>query len=1098
MIEQKYIDMILDQVDIVNVIGDYIGESNLIRKGRRYWACCPFHSENTPSFCIDENKGTWHCFGKCQEGGNVIGFVMKHEGLPFPLAVKRLLKDYLNIDTQNVEVTMTADEEEKQKKKESMFAINEYLCRWFVERIHGSNPDEKAARDYSVNRWGKDYIEESGVGYAPDSWNILVDWAKSKALDLELMKEMGIIKDGEKTGQPYSVYRNRIMIPIRDKYSRIIGFTGRTMDEHDSRKYMNSSDCDIYHKQDSLFGIDVASRQARKEEKMYLVEGGPDVMKLHSIGILNTVACLGGNWTNGQMEMLKRLHAKLCFIPDSDNDKPEGERPGENYVMKNGAMAMNMGLIVSVKEIPNDTCKKMDPDSYITDKAVFAGMNEEEFVLWYARKKWDDDATTEDRLKLVNEICDLVVGIPDETTQESYITQLSALYSARHEWMTGYRAAKRRRIDSYSKSNKANGGIDMLHEYGFFEKRNRYYGVTKDGKEVLWSNFKMKPLFHIKDDQSPVRLFEINNDDDDDPSEMIELDMDVFTSSRGLRKKLLGVGNYTWLADDNALIQLQRYLAKVTESAVQIKQLGWNRKGFYCFCNGALEDDTWVPADKMGIIRLKCGKFYSPAVSKIYSDNTEKYVNERRFRHITYSNIKLHDYFQKVIDVFGDNGKIALCFYLATLYKDLIKPKARCFPLLNIYGIPNTGKTALAKLLTGFFLADPKEPANLETGSLPSMADEVSDVSNAIVHFDEFKNGIAIKRIEWLKDIWGGAGRQKMNMDKDKKREQARVDAGVVITGQEIPTADIALFTRLIFLGFTTDSHTIEQKHKFDSLMSIKDMGTTHITIEILKHRQKFEASFGNAWKKASTDMNFYLKDKFIIDRIETNWTIPLAALLALDGAIDPPFTYNEMLDICVNGVIKQNEMCKRMNDVADFWNIISSAQQKGIVVYGQDFIIKTKTEFKTNTKKDGYVWEIPKRILMIRKNIMMATYRQLGKQMDKHILPDSSMENYLQTSNEYIGNALNVERFKKFMPNGLCEQKPIYKDGVMTGQKTVWYQDRPMCFDYDAVSTKYGIILDSFVEEYESEPEKEHEDGKQLMIPYEDVDEDSNVTLPY
>ena len=95
----------------------------------------------------------------------MIGFVMKHEGLPFPLAVKRLLKDYLNIDTQNVEVTMTADEEEKQKKKESMFAINEYLCRWFVERIHGSKPDEKAARDCAVNRWGKDYIEESGVGY---------------------------------------------------------------------------------------------------------------------------------------------------------------------------------------------------------------------------------------------------------------------------------------------------------------------------------------------------------------------------------------------------------------------------------------------------------------------------------------------------------------------------------------------------------------------------------------------------------------------------------------------------------------------------------------------------------------------------------------------------------------------------------------------------------------------------------------------------------------------------------------------------------------------------------------------------------------------
>lgn len=1094
MIEQKYIDMILDRVDIEDVVSRYVN-GELKRRGTRLWACCPFHKEDTPSFCVQPAKNTWHCFGSCSEGGNVIGFIMKAENLPFPLAVKKLLKDELHIDIKESGMQSSPEEEAKQKKKETMFIYNDYLCRFFEEQINEKTPEAKAAKSYMLRRWDKDYCREMRIGYAPDSWDKLVTWASSHSLELDILEEMGVLRKSEKTGNLYSFFRNRLMIPIRDKYSHITGFTARTLDDKEDRKYMNSSESDIYRKDVSVFGIDTAAKKARQEEKLYLVEGGPDVMKLQSIGILNTVASLGGAWTDNQFEQLRRFNATLCFIPDSDIPK-RGEKIGAGFknVIKNGAKAMQLGFTVSVREIPNETGKKLDPDSYITDTAVFATLMEEEFLVWRAKQEWDNEATTEDRLKLINELCDLIVYINDETTQTAYLTKLINTYQHKAEWNMAFKAAKRRRLEVQSRKNRINGDIDMLRQFGFIEKHHCYYGTNKDGAEIQWSNFTLKPLFHIKDDIRPVRLFEVNNDDPDDKAEIIELDMEVFTSAKNLRKKLLGIGNYTWLANEEALIQLQRYLAKVTETAVEIKQLGWQKQGFYCFCNGAQEDGQWFPVDKMGIVRLKAGKFYLPAMSQLYRDSTELFANERRFRHLNYSSISLNEYFSKIVDVFGDNAKIGLCFYLATLFRDIIKPKARFFPLLNIFGPKGSGKTQLAETLMTFFQND-SEPQNIETATVPALADAVASVSNALIHLDEYKNGIDIKKIEWLKDLWGGIGRSRMNMDKDKKREQARVDSGVIITGQEMPTADIALFTRLIYMTYDKQHHTQQEREKYNDLLHFRLMGATHITLEVLKHREKFEASFGGAWKKAEADVEFRLKGKEILDRIEYNWLVPLSAYLSLDGVIDIPFSYDDILDLCVKGIIRQNEMCASTDEVSGFWNIISSAQQKGIFVYGQDYFIKIKDTLKTNKQKTAFEFETPRQILMIRKNIMLATYRQLGRQMDERLLPTESILHYLMISPEYLGTATNPERFKKFNPNGRPVEEPIMDGDTIKGWKTIWHQDRPLCFDYKQVSEKFGIILDSYTgdpEQTEEQTPKQEESN----IPF--VSEEEEDARPF
>ena len=806
-------------------------------------------------------------------------------------------------------------------------------------------------------------------------------------------------------------------------------------------------------------------------------------MKLQSLDISNTIASLGGSWTDNQFQKLKdyRLqNCTLCFIPDSDIPK-EGEELGAGFcnVIRNGALAMQQDFTVSVREIPNDLSveqsKKIDPDEFFSDKTDLNKLEEREFLLWAFEKKFDKNGTTEEKQKVIDETCNLLLCIKDEAVLERYITELAKMDGNKTIWRQAFNAAKMRQQKRLSEKNKE-GGIDMLRSFGFTVRNGCYYGFNKNGDEVQWSNFTLKPLFHIKDDIRPIRLFEICNTDSQ--KEIIELDMEVFTSAKSLRKKLLGIGNYTWLAGEEPLIQLQRYLAKVTETAVEIKQLGWQQQGFYCFCNGAFEDNVWHPVDSMGIVRLKAGNYYLPAMSQIYKDSREFYVNERKFCHLNQSDISLHDYFAKIIDVFGDNAIITLCFYLATLFRDIIKPQVRFFPLLNVFGPKGSGKTELAETIMTFFTTD-NEPLNIETATIPALSDSVASVSNANVHIDEFKNGIDIKKIEMLKDYWGGYGRCKMNMDKDKKREQARVDCGIILTGQEMPTIDIALFTRLIFLTCEKQHHSQEERDRFTDLLHYRQMGATHITLQILSFREQFKANFSNAMKKAEADVRSRLGKQKPADRIGNNWTVLLSVFLSLDGLLNFPFQYEHLLELCVSGIIRQDRLCAKTDELSRLWDIISSAHQKGIFVYEQNYVIRVKSRIKVTKDKgrEELAFDPPRRVLMVRKDSMLNTYRQLGKQMDEKLLPSESILHYLQNTPEYFGRAISPERFKSFNSNGQPIQELITDSGN-SKLVTKYQQDRPLCFDYALVSEKYGISLETFTgEQEEDKPETQQQD---------------------
>ena len=191
MIEQQYIDRILEEVNLAEVVSSY--GVNLKATGRRLVGQCPLHQEKTPSFSISTEKNLWHCFG-CGKGGNVIRFVMEMEHLSFPMAVRKLLKEKLRVSLPNEATQCSPEDEAHNKKLESMRIINDMLCSFFFEQLQKDSVEAKAAKDYMLGRWNEEFCKELRIGYAPDNWTTVVDFARKSGMSLDLMLEMGILK----------------------------------------------------------------------------------------------------------------------------------------------------------------------------------------------------------------------------------------------------------------------------------------------------------------------------------------------------------------------------------------------------------------------------------------------------------------------------------------------------------------------------------------------------------------------------------------------------------------------------------------------------------------------------------------------------------------------------------------------------------------------------------------------------------------------------------------------------------------------------------------------------------------------------------------
>ena len=1083
MISNKTIEAVkgLDIEDVLKSWG-----LNFRRRGSTMFASCPFHSENTPSFSISPGKNLWYCHS-CHRGGDGIKFYEEKEGMDFQQAVEAIAKaNGIHIEYSKEE--QTDEQRQAAQLRESILGAVAVAHQFFREQLRVDMNDEaRAAREYAYSRWPEQFCSTCGIGLAPKDGNLLMEYCKSKAVSEDLLVQSGIFQRDKKSGRIYTLFRNRLVIPIRDRFGRVIAFTARYLgdDKADNvGKYVNSSNSSVFTKGESVFGIDRASR-CRDALYYNIVEGAPDVLRLQSIGLENTVATLGTAWSGAQFDILKKHIQSLCFIPDSDPPKDEPFGPGFKAVMTNGAEAVRRGFDVTVRELPFNEEKadddavilhKNDADEYILTPEIYAAIPEKPFILWIAEKKFSVASSLAEQRVIVAEVADLLRHIKDDAIADECIASLAKINGTVKSWKAAISRAKgeaRQRAAKSDPKNDAERRKELLRQCNLNIIDNCFYTYDDEGEAVRLSNFYLESLYHIKDETNGTRLFRMVNKFNE--AVEIEFRESELCSLTTFQQRVGSVGNYIWRAKIDKLNNVKEYLYRGTRSAERVRKMGWDGiNGFFAFGNGVFNGDRFLAVDDLGIVETAPSKsFYIPATSKMYENNPEIYQFERLFIHENRSGIKLYDFAVQLVRVFGDNAKIAFCYLLATLYRDVIFNRTRHFPILNLFGEKGTGKTTLATSLQSFFIHS-VDPPNLGVTSIPAMNDRVSQAVNSLVVFDEYKNDLDVRKIAYLKGLWGGGGQTKKNQNTDGMAAQTIISTGIALCGQDKPTQDMALFTRVLFLAFSKTSFSKPERDAYEDLVAMCSLGNTHLTLEVLGHRQLFEKNFANAYSLTKSELSKIVEGEKIHDRIFGNWIIPLAAFRTLESVLSLPFSYNDLLTVAVAGMRLQNETAQESSEMGDFWEALQGFHTQGRAIDKAHFRIKWHRTFRSTSMKEDMVFAEPTPVLYLNSAAVAGLFNGRGAANATANRSNwSTMLSYLRSHPSFLG--LKQDRFTILLANGTPDYTFETVNGTQTKKMKV-NRPKAMCFNYAMLKAEFGLNLET---EVISETEELAEDAE-------------------
>lgn len=446
MIDRATVEKILDATEIVDVISDFV---TLRRRGANYIACCPFHNEKTPSFSVSPSKGIFKCFG-CGKAGSAVTFVMEHEQMTYPEALKYLARKYgIEVHEQEESEEDTAD----RLKRESMIAVSEFASKFYADALFNTAEGHSVGLSYFRQKRGfsDETIRKFGLGWSPSGRAFagepaaatLPRTALQNGYKAEYLLSTGLCY--EHGGELVDKFRKRVIFPIHSLSGRVIAFGGRTLREDKTvAKYLNSPESDIYHKSRSLYGIYFAKSAIAREQKCYLVEGYTDVISMHQAGIENVTASSGTSLTTDQIRLIKRFTNNVTVLYDGDAAGIKASLRGIN-------MLLEEGMIIKVVLLPDGE----DPDSFArshTRQEIldFLSEHETDFIEF----KYDllSSAIEHDPIRkaeLIRDIIDTIAVIPDQIARSVYVEQCAQRLGMKEDVLfVEVARVRRKRIES--------------------------------------------------------------------------------------------------------------------------------------------------------------------------------------------------------------------------------------------------------------------------------------------------------------------------------------------------------------------------------------------------------------------------------------------------------------------------------------------------------------------------------------------------------------------------------------------------------------------------------------------------------------------------
>ena len=529
-IPKEIIEEVRSRCDIVDLVSSYLPE--LRKRGATYKCCCPFHNEKTPSFTVNQERQIYHCFG-CGANGDVFSFVQEYDKLDFLSAVQFLA------DRTGVKIIYDNNDNKNKDSKDTLLNINSDAANFYHKNLFNSDSG-KLCREYLKKRsLTDDVLKEFQIGFSPNGWEELLSRALKKGYKSEAIEKAGLVVKSKRSGKIkyYDRFRNRLMFPICDSLGRVIGFSGRILDEkRKEAKYVNSPETLIFHKSSVLFAFNKARKEIVEKKLAIVVEGQIDAIRCHTVGIKNVVASQGTALTVQHAKLIKRYADEVVLIFDSD-------AAGVSAALSTSKLFLENELSVRVATLPNGE----DPDSLILKhganifkKEINDALPALNFLIKTIENE-EDQSTVVGRKRMRNQIMDFINRCPSESWKEEMIKEASGIINISVRALIKDLDA----INEKNISNKNNQNLHLVNQdgslYPLEELDLLSYAIHyNENVKSLVSNY--LPMSLIKNKECKTLIKKVINiapkDIEANLNDLSEDERNCYTSAAAIIKKL--------------------------------------------------------------------------------------------------------------------------------------------------------------------------------------------------------------------------------------------------------------------------------------------------------------------------------------------------------------------------------------------------------------------------------------------------------------------------------------------------------------------------------------------------------------------------------
>lgn len=518
-------------------------------------------------------------------------------------------------------------------------------------------------------------------------------------------------------------------------------------------------------------------------------------------------------------------------------------------------------------------------------------------------------------------------------------------------------------------------------DYGFYEYKNRYWVRRKGDSFEPVSNFTISVKYLIVG-ANPKRIVEINNVYNKHTT--IDFMIEDLISLDKFKQRVESQGNYLFEGSAKDLAKIKMKLFNLEKPSIEIGRLGQYKDRFYTWANGIYYNGQFMPIDEAGMVAVEGENYFIPVLGSTRSDDDEDLRNYRRFQHKPATPVTFSTWAKLFHQVYGENGSMGISFALYALFSDIIFDRTKAAPMMFLFGQRGSGKGTMANSLLCMF-GVPQDPLMLGGAStVVGFMRKLGQFSNAITWLDEYKNDIGEKKIESLKNIWDRIGYERGVKDSSNRTQTTPVTSSAIISGQEMPNVEPALFSRTVLCEFRGSQHTQDAVNLFNRLRLMEESGITDITITLLQYRPYVRERFQPYYNEIATVLRSAFASENVIERMIVNYAIFITMTRIIGEQLELPFTWQEVLQTSEKYIKRQAAMMSTANEVQQFFEMVAFLLSTGVISNGKDIMVK-----------GGSIY--------LRMVTIFPMYRDYSRRQGLKAIDRGTLINYLQNSEAYL-----------------------------------------------------------------------------------------------